>query len=264
MSLLVVNGVTLDSYLGASAVKRIAPLLEGGRRSAFAGGLRDDVIAQREGFQARCVPSSQEEALALEGWLEGLGEVWTFDDDYYSVGGMNATISGETIPYAGKHGNAVIPTDADLAFECGDAYVSAWSVWLWYFDGVATWDHYLIRSDGSAWKNGGAVAAPGWLTVSGGTFTLAMYGAPDPGWALYDDLVIVPYSVPSSWVASIFAEHTARGWQPLPKLRVTGDLVPDSPRAMRGEWKGAGFVAHVRSGAFTRENEAPELLLEDW
>lgn len=78
----------------------------------------------------------------------------------------------------------------------------------------------------------------------------------------YDGLVCLPYVVPASWVADLYAEVSARAWTPNPRLRVDGDVVLDGPRLMRGElgewtlstgWVGGTYHNNLREGDFTLE-----------
>lgn len=64
----------------------------------------------------------------------------------------------------------------------------------------------------------------------------------------YDDFVILPYAVPSSWVSQLYAEMSARAWTPNPNVRVAGDMVSSAPLTMKGKLAdsktlGAGFTS---------------------
>lgn len=76
------------------------------------------------------------------------------------------------------------------------------------------------------------------------------------GYAFYDELVFLPFAVPSSWAAQLYAEHSTRAWTSPPYVRAAGDLVNPAAVVVKGKVTGVTPVAHKRAGTFERGGQA--------
>lgn len=74
-----------------------------------------------------------------------------------------------------------------------------------------------------------------------------------------DDLVALPYVVPTSWLATLYTEMSTRAWTPLPKVRVDGNLLNSSALTMQGVVRG-GPLLRVAGSA---DRESVEFSLEE-
>jgi hypothetical protein len=130
-------------------------------------------------------------------------------------------------------------------------------------DDAGTWAAGTPYSLGAFLKGGGSGAAF-WECTQAGTSG----GAP-PAWdegtgtvtidntvrwtargawrGLVDDLWFLPALAPSSWISQIDAELAARVLTAQPRLRVTGTLIENAPRTMRGRI-GTGELPRAASG----------------
>lgn len=72
----------------------------------------------------------------------------------------------------------------------------------------------------------------------------------------FDDVVFLPYLVPTSWVSQLYAEASARAWTAQPYLRAAGDLVNPAAVAVKGRVTGVTPAAHKRAGTFERGGRA--------
>jgi hypothetical protein len=82
---------------------------------------------------------------------------------------------------------------------------------------------------------------------------------------LADDLVVLPFVVPDSWVTELRAEHNARPWA-LPGLRLAGDVVAQLPGAaatVRGRMGAARTLIGAPSGSLSTTLEELELELRE-
>lgn len=100
-------------------------------------------------------------------------------------------------------------------------------------------------------------AAPAWTGTVGSTFSDGTVTWKDDGRAalFIDDLVLVPFAIPSSWAAGIYTWHNANAWTSLPKLSASGDAIPNAPRTVMGEVGDANVIAAVNSGSWTSNLE---------
>lgn len=258
---LAINGIDLSTYVAIDSASR-EPRNVGERRRTFNGGLRNDLTRRKQALRLSTVPVSAEVADALRGLLRGDGEHWPFEADAWSLQGSLATFTGATIGAGGKHdqGANFSAVDGTITFPIRS---SEYTVALWRREpGGSSHDHWLIRSDGTKWKNSVADAtsiASWWsttatvLTISNGHATLL---------SSIDDLVVLPYMVPSEWKDAVFSDHSAHAWPSPPKLTAAGDLLA-AARSVVAFVEDAQFVGHVRGGSFVKNNQVLNILLED-
>jgi hypothetical protein len=268
MAFLSINGIDLSSYLRIQGTKRPEPILVGENRRAFDGSIRRDVLARKPRWRFRTKPLTQQESDAIVNLVEGLGDVLAMEDRYTSKGFFVFDFDGGDVYAAGKYGNALNWMDPDPAHYIeydSPILVGSPSIWGWRYNG-ATWDHYIRRySDNACWKNGVTLALGSWpvdVTVDTSLGRIRFTGDTATP---FDDWVIFPSAIPTTWAADIYAEHNARAWTAGPKRRVTGDAMPGAvARTMRGEVVDRRFSPAVSSGAFTTNLEELEFVLEDF
>jgi hypothetical protein len=97
-------------------------------------------------------------------------------------------------------------------------------------------------------------------TVSDGNLDWSNYD--DDGFTFFDDLTFLPYAIPASWAAQLYAEHSTRAWTAQPDVRISGDL-PGSARLVRGVVGEGDTIEHKRSGSFERAGESLGLTLTE-
>ncbi len=171
---------------------------------------------------------SAEEALAWRDLVTGKGHVLNFNNNnlYTSKGQPPATVGGgftvtATLPKFGAYRAAA--TAANTATWVVFTATSAWTVMLWHtLDGGTTWSRWVIRSDGAKWLDGVvSVAATTFMGVASGVLTLGSASAGG-----FDDVVCLPFLVPTDWPAQDYAFGYAFG--PLPRLTVDGAFIEAS------------------------------------
>lgn len=181
---------------------------------------------RRWGYRTIVQPAAT--ALALRDLVTGKGHVVSFENQNLysskglapnSVGGNTGIIS--TAPGA-KFGTYYLHghTSDNLVTWIAFTSTSPWTVGLWYYE-AATWKHLVRRSDGAKWFNGvrnDAGATP-FLTVSNGVVSVGEEGVDGK----FDDLVMLPTSVPDDWPAQMYAFNTA--FPDLPSLKASGESI---------------------------------------
>jgi hypothetical protein len=166
--------------------------------------------------------------LILEYLIEGRGHVWSFDGvdtssrgvPVLSSGGEGYEISADEQKY-GSDSLKVLSLGGFVRWRLagGDFSSSAWTMMFWALES-SVWHHYARTSTGSYWKDGSTTSAgsfPSWVS-----FTSLLLRVDANGEERFvDDLVMLPYVVPSTWPALVYGAGAAFG--PLPKHTVGGD-----------------------------------------
>ncbi len=166
-----------------------------------------------------------EEALAWRDLVEGEGHVLSFDSsNWYTSQGMApvSVAGGWSFSAVGpKYGAACASWTTGNAvwafFESG----SPWTLGYWLNVGGGGWNHVLVNSEGSTWLNGlpGGSLPAGWASLTEG------FGGVAAGVATFgsltaskiDDIVALPYVVPSDWPLQIHDFGEAFGLLPVVK-----------------------------------------------
>ena len=267
MPFLKIDGVTVKVAIGEGSR---APGMVGSSERAENGDLVVDRVRGFTDLTFTTPVLSPAEAWALRHLLEGYGQTWSYLTAYGSKGMgpdalTNTTQSATGGPVTGTGRLIVGATtgtvtySAPLALRPGVYDTTSWHVMVWRNEGAPSWKHYQISSNGSAWKDGVAVAMPTWITTTpGGNVTIANA----TGAAVeYSDLVVLPYEVPSTWVAffDAFLRTGARAMPALGKILVDGDAIPSAypiyahGRVTREPYVKSTLGAASRSLSFTLE-----------
>jgi hypothetical protein len=215
---LTLNGITIPVDV-ASGVRKLDVVGDRGR--SVTGAMLETQNAIKFGIECATKPVIQAEADAYEALLLGKGYSFSFDVDLYSDGkglAKSAQAGTNTVgAVAGKFGNKItINAASSVTWPTG--LTGDYTLMVWRLE-TAVWHWYVIRKTGGTvekWKDGAqnnGLSTP-WLTVSSGNTVLGDAAAgPDD----FDDLVTLPYSIPTSWIAAIFASGVA--WTPAPGAR---------------------------------------------
>lgn len=253
------NGIDLSEYIAEGTWEERSTLKVGGRRRAFAGGMRDDTVLERRAWTCRTVPLSREITDAIRGLLHPgqLGDAFSFDADKWSsrgdvfAGGTSAVSATQS-----KYGGAALNVTAGAPACTLEALSEpAWAVAGWQYTG-GVWVHRMITASGAKYLAGVSDAgSPGW-SVAAGVLSLST----SPGW--FDDLIILPFEPPASWALQIYTAAATGSLAPWHKLTATGELT--GARTLRGEVVGATSFAMSESGSVTVTGESLDLLFEEY
>jgi hypothetical protein len=250
MAFMELNGVVITA--ANTQVGEGKPTTRGGELSRAAmGQVRNPKRGHRRVWEATTVHATLEETRALMLLLSGVGQHFEFE-----VGLESAKSMGPLPGYKGFYldpsaanafgGTGCIVTDGattgpilryDAQIPDDTKFVVSWHE----YDG--TFKHYVRTGAGEGWvdgvqNNSVGVAGGGVSTLSvlviDGMVTLSMDAAVV---RRIDDLVILPYSVPDSWIESPANMLSAKGG-PLPILRATGDFIYEDATYVFGEITG--------------------------
>lgn len=279
MAFLLINGVTVKAELSPDeAHGRIG---EEGR--AWSGARVGTVRARKRAWRFRTPPLLPAEAKALVRLLEGRGHNWGFEDTTnwkYSNGkGLGSSaesasgVSRSTAnpKYENAHVRIALNTPVDWIEWPTDLVdvdgVLKWTAIVWRDDGGG-YDHYIETSDGRYYLDGVAASQEAWFSVaSDGTFRLQG----DTGVQMdFDELVVLPFEVPASWVPGIYDFHngttpvrTAAVWLNLPQIGAFGDFVEESGLVVESEEVTSPYEAGVISGSFQNAARRVQFTLVD-
>lgn len=219
------NGITVPVAVGSADVTQEDI---GSSKRASDGTPLYNRRAVKRTWSSKTVITTAAEARAWRDLVTGKGHVlnWESNNHYTSKGLAPTTLqAGFTIAATGAkygtyRGKAV---NSNLAgWPMFAASPAPWSVAVWYSptDGGA-YTHYLVRSDGAKWVDGvrNDAASTTFLSVnaSGVMFLSEISGA---GTASFDDVVGLPFLVPTTWPTQIYAFGSAFG--ALPRLTADG------------------------------------------
>lgn len=249
MSFLTINGIAFPVAQGAFQEE---PEEIGETTRAYSGTLRKSrqTVKRNCSFESTWMLSDPD-AFAWDGFLRGLGETWSFDSDSYGSKGTGPnSSSGASIASGIKFSSALqlAATTGTITYPVVfDINQVRWTVMFWGNSGGTT-RHYIIDSSGRKWINGSrndAFSTP-WLSV--GFLTMTLSNA--TGSSLkFDDLVFVPYLLPTDW-PPIFGVATS-AFSLLPKLNVAGDAVIETTtRSCMGDVSTHLFEQGAMSGSF--------------
>jgi hypothetical protein len=169
----------------------------------------------------------------------------------YGAGGCQLTASTGTISYA------VLPING-----------TKWTVMVWRKVGAGAWVHYIttstLKAAGDAYVDGvlNTSEATSWLTVTTATGTVKL-DADGASTTNIDDLVILPFEIPSDWPASIVAYAAA--FSRLARLDVDGDLIDANVgvKTVCANVTGVEMVPGTLAGVYAQSNRVLDVELEE-
>ena len=276
MPFLTINSITLPIALGSSAYdrKKIGEMTR-----AIDGTILKTVTAIKNEWQMTTAPKIATTAEALASLVDGEGYSWSFDVDLYSDGkglGKSASTGATrtTASPAPKFGAGQL----NLAATTGTITYptnlgSYWTVMVWRSINAGAWNHWIVRnSNGTvlSWLNGVADAAaiPSWMSVAAGSLTLAnTSGTADQ----YDDLVALPYLIPSDGTATASVDNWAPTWgtltaafPALPKLSIGGTMLRNSVAlTVQGETTRMKNMGFQSGGAWQANGKTMDFRIEE-
>ncbi len=231
MAFLKLNGITVPVSAKDTKGKRI---VIGDRGRSLAGRVLETRQSEPRTWQMSTVTRSQQESKALEGMLFGDGHHFSFDTDLYSeLKGLGPSSGTGTITASGQYGSYLaLSAVQQVVWPTGrlEEAGGVGSYTIMIFEGVGVWTHYIIvrQEDGTInkWVDGVSndAASTPFVGVdsSGDLFVGDAANAYE-----VDDLVFMPYAVPTSWIAGLYAEHSTRAWPNMPQMRLDGEVVYD-------------------------------------
>ncbi|AGC44585.1 hypothetical protein MYSTI_03273 [Myxococcus stipitatus DSM 14675] len=265
MSALTLSGIPLPVL--ADRGLTYTPTLLGEHRRAFSGWLRTSERREVITYAGNTGPLSQEEARAYRGLLKGEGHVWNFDvgmrsNTFLLPSGTVGTMS----VWAGGRFGACLRMSVSSSITLPVALGPRWTVAYWWkLEGTAHWTHFVHRSGHLIASNGQGDAVPsseGALVVDdagalpGGDVTLRILPRsagglfnPNNAALLVDDVVVLPWVMPSSWLSPWFSAGQPFG-APYPYHLASGRALFE-PRVVLGRmgqgravqwWQDGGFV----------------------
>lgn len=231
MPLIALNGIEVPVLVGSFS--KGDPEVIGERTRSLSGTMRTTHVATKRRWSASLSHRSTAEADAWRRLLLFDWDVVSFDSTLYSAKGSGPSASAGTPAVSttrAKFGaRSLAVSDVNGASYRLAAVNPTYTIMVWRWDGAA-WDHHVITSAGDEYLNGvaGTFAAPG-LAQTGGEVSLgSLSGTAATATTYYfDDLVLLPFAVPSEWVADIYAAGAAFTG---PALTATGDGIEGAPR----------------------------------
>lgn len=181
MSFLLLNSIPFPASLGSFAEQNREI---GNTGPAYSGALRKSRLAVKRDCTFESTLLQKADAAAWDGMIRGLPDVWSFESNLYSskgtapVAGYSAVV-GVTTTHLGN-GRAEISTYLNYPVS----FPTAWTLSVWRIsqDG-ASYDHYVIYSNGAVYKNNVASVPVGWMTIIANVLSFACPGYFTVPWA---------------------------------------------------------------------------------
>ncbi len=266
MAALALNGITIP--VAQDSFRQLESRRLGGFSRGPSGQAVSTVRARKRRWGGTLVPRPSSESEAWRGLIGGLGQAASFDVDLLSNRGHSptTTTSAAVSATAKVHGAKSLALTAPAGLLVLPFGASTWTA-LAHRSVAGVWSHWVMTSAGSKWVDGVVSAASSsWLAVATGSTTLDATGA--SGTEYVDDLALLPFAIPASWVPQAHAEHLARAWTPPPYLRATGDLIamsadPSGARLVMGRITGVRTVGMMVGGVFDPGGEQIDFELEE-
>lgn len=228
-SFLRLNGIEVPVFhVGASAAK--TPI--GSFRRSVNGTGTVPRRTQKGSWRFDTSPRSAAVALAFRELVAGSGQVLNFDaQTYYTSTGQapNSVAGGWSFTTTGpKYGAACAQWTTGNALWALFASGSPWTLCYWLNVSAGGYHHVIQSSAGVLALDGvtsGYALPPGWGSinegfggVSGGVATFGSSTA-----SKIDDVVALPYLIPSDWCSQIYAFGS--GFSALPTLTADGKFI---------------------------------------
>lgn len=219
-------------------------------------------ISRKRRYQFTTTILTPSEAEALKGWVDGRGDLFSFNSTKYgskaygpSAGGTHSISSSEK-----KFGasSLLVGSGSTISYAFGSEYSSAYSYAAWKRTASNVFTHYGITSAGTQYKAGSTHTATGsdgvtlWSSMSTGTLTLdgQDIGGVNSASAYYDHLVVVPYVMTAAMFAALAADSS--GIPGLPRLTAVVGSTAGTTVTMtaHGKVTGEEFMQAVIDGTF--------------
>lgn len=251
-SFLRLNGIPVPVLDGSAKLR--APEELGQSERAVDGSLRIHRRAIKQPWDFSIAHQVAATALAFRDLLLGKGQTWGFDSNLYGSKGTGPSaatnaVQGATAKY-GAGGCTLTATSGTITWIALPLLSGGpWTVSVWRKVGAGAWVHYLKTSAGSVWTDGVLTGSTAWLTVTTAAGAVKI-DADAASTTHIDDLVVLPYAVPSDWPASIHGYGAA--FSPLARLYADGLFIEANSKTVttKGEVGGAELVQGTLSGSF--------------
>ncbi len=251
MAFLTVNGIP-STCAEDSLTETLREI--GSTAAAFDGTITKTRQSTKTDLKFGTIPLSSADALAWSNLLRGKGETWSFTSHVYGSKGLGASsLANYSVGAGGKFGNGLALGSGTGTASFVAVLGSIWTAAFWLSVNGAASDHYIIDSTGRKWFNGvrnDATSTSAFFAVTAGTAVLTNAS----GFTnVYDDLVLLPYLVPTSWPEVWGIATTASS--SLPSLTIAGDIVSEastrtclgsveSTKPLRGTLSGVTAATH--------------------
>ena len=233
MALLTLNGVPVECEASEWESVTLGEVTR-----SFNGWPRDTGRVKKKDVRCTTGLLSLEAAEAVRGLVEGAGHVLSFES---ATGSLYTSRELAPLSAAGaarstegaRHGLAclTVAAGATLSWATGvQGYEDGHGTLLaWVREGPGVWKHVVATArSGAVYTNGVRTAPSGGYSygrVQAGVLELGDLSAQGVPTA-FDDVVALPYTVPSAWVPHLYAWHAARAWAPLPYVVAQGPRFP--------------------------------------
>jgi hypothetical protein len=188
------------------------------------------------------------EAEAWRSFLEGEGHVFSGTTSASSKGLTPSSATGWSFNDTGAYGG----TGGFLSTGAGTiswptALSGAWT-FLVQINLSGTWVHYISCSDGRKWADGVRNDALSTFDTAIGVSSGSMFATAALAGLRMDDLVLLPFSIPTDWAPSLFTFHDAQAFAPLPRITAGGDVYGGTATAVLGEAEAGNFIDYTSAG----------------
>jgi hypothetical protein len=256
MPFLAINGVPFPAAEG-SAEETIREV--GSTTQAFDGTLRKNRITSKRDLRVRTTLLAEDEAIAWEGVVRGLGHAWpgTGGNMPYSSKGLAPSATSGTPTYTGT----AVQLDSTESVTWSVGAGAKWTVWFFMEQPAATFTHYVITSAGNKWVDGVSnnAASTAFVTVST-TLKLEATGGVARN---FNDIAFMPFEVPDSWPPGLFAVLNSSATPSTPKFYLTGDAVQGTGRVVIGTVESVSYRQGYVGGQWHNNLRELTILLQE-
>jgi len=233
---LTLNGIAIQVLVEGANFEPMR-LMDSARAESMA--LIENLEAEKGRWRFDLPPMSRADAYAHRQLINGAGHYFSFDASFYSSRALAPiALFGGTIgaaapaPWLGAgRANFALGAGNFVTYQTNvGVTLSQMMVMVARNVAAGGWSHYMKDLAGNTWLNGAPTGALAWFNVAGANGSVSV-GA-DAGNAIaYDELVILPYHVPASWPAQMYAfQNPAAGntqWSSLKQLKMQGEILPE-------------------------------------
>lgn len=206
--------------------------------------LIEDLRATKLSLKLRLKIQRRANAFAFRQLVHGEGHYWSFDNTaggggtagLYSSRGLPPTgaITGVTLgtaapaPWLGA-GRVAITTGNSLVYTLG-AGLPGITVMAAMNVNSGGWNHIIKDDGGTVFTNGALAGAAATIAITLATGVVALSTAGGVTYQ-YDELVILPFRLPSDWPAQAYAFQNPAGgatqWGSLRQTKLSGEVLPE-------------------------------------